>query len=206
MTHLYYVDHFLPFMPCSSPALFNEYADALLYAMKANKVQDLIHYLDDYFTVGPPHSLVSANNISAMITTCEELGFTVNPEKVTKLATTTNFLGIDIDSVAMEVQINQTHLSETISLLEDITGCQLATKWSILSLIGKLNFVHHVCRPGRAFLHCMIETSTKTQHLHHRIKLNQEFHRDIDWWLHYLPTWNGVSLLYESHWLTSMEC
>ena len=36
-----------------------------------------------------------------------------------------------------------------------------ATKWSILSLIGKLHFVCHVCRPSRAFLCCMIETSTK---------------------------------------------
>ena len=64
----------------------------------------------------------------------------------------------------------------------------------------------HVCRPGRAFLHHMIETSMKAWHLHHRIKLNEEFCRDVEWWLHYLPTWNGVSLLYKSHWLTSMEC
>ena len=38
--------------------------DALQYAMKTNKVQDLLHYLDDYFTVGPPHSSVCANNIA----------------------------------------------------------------------------------------------------------------------------------------------
>ena len=38
MTHLYYVDLFLPFGLCSSPVLFNEYADALLYTMKANEV------------------------------------------------------------------------------------------------------------------------------------------------------------------------
>ena len=122
MTHLYYVDLFLPFGLHSSPALFNKYADALLYAMKANKGQDPLHYLDDYFTVGPPHSLVCANNISAMITTCEKLGFAVNHEKVTKPATTTNFLRIDIDSVAMEARIDPTHLSETISLLKDIMG------------------------------------------------------------------------------------
>ena len=36
--HLYYMDLFLPFGLCSSPALFNEYADALQYAMKTNKV------------------------------------------------------------------------------------------------------------------------------------------------------------------------
>ena len=117
-----------------------------------------------------------------------------------------NFLGIDINSVAVEARIDPTHLSETISLLKDIVGHQSATKESILTLIGKLHFVCCICRPGRSFLCCMIETSMKAWHLHHRIKLNQEFHRDIDWWLCYVPTWNGVSLFYKSHWLTSMEC
>ena len=151
MTHLYYIDLFLLFGLCSSQVLFNEYADALLYTMKASKVQDLLHYLDDYFTVGPPHSLVCANNISAMITTCEELGFAVNPEKVTKLATTTNFLGINIDSVPMEAWIDPTHLSKTISLLKDIMGHWSTTKQSILSLIDKVHFVCCVCRPVEPF-------------------------------------------------------
>ena len=45
MVFLYYVDLFLPFGLCSSPALFNEYTDALQYTMQTNKVQDLLHYL-----------------------------------------------------------------------------------------------------------------------------------------------------------------
>ena len=66
---LYYVDLFLPFGMHSSPALFNKYVDVLQYAMKTNKVQDLLHYLDDYFTVGPPDSPVCANNIATMFAT-----------------------------------------------------------------------------------------------------------------------------------------
>ena len=104
MTFLYHIDLFLPFGLHSSPVLFNEYADTLLYTMKTSKVQDLLHYLDDYFTIALQHSLVCANNISAMITMSKEFGFAVNPKKVTKPATTINFLGIDIGSVAMEVQ------------------------------------------------------------------------------------------------------
>ena len=192
------MDLFLPFGLCSSPALFNEYSEALQYTMQTNKVQDLLHYLDDYFTVGPPDSLVCANNITTMIATCKELGFAVNPKNVTKLATTTNFLGVGINSVTMEARIDPSCLSETISLLEDISGHQSTTKWTILLLIGKLHFVCWVCRPGRAFFHCLIETSVKAQHPHHRIKLNEEFHWDVDWWLQYLFTWNRVSLLYES--------
>ena len=106
----------------------------------------------------------------------------------------------------MEARINSTNLSKTISLLKGIVGHRSATKRSILSLIGKLHFMCWVCRPGRAFLCHMIKTSMKAQHLLHRITLNQESHRDVEWWLHYLPSWNGVSLLYKSHWLTSAEC
>ena len=151
MVCLYYVDIFLSFWICSSPALFSEYADALQYAMQINKVQDLLHYLDDYFTVGPPDSLVCASNIVSMIATCDEFGFIVNPKNSTKPATTTNFLGVDIYSVSMEARIDPSHLPEIISLLKDISGHRSATKWTILSLVGKLHFVCQVCMPARAF-------------------------------------------------------
>ena len=117
------MDLFLPFGLHSSLALFNEYADVLQYTMKTKKRADLLHYLDDYFTVGTPHSPVCANNIATMIATCKELGCAVNAKKVTNPATTTNFLGVDIDSVAIEVRVDPACLSKTISLLEDIMGC-----------------------------------------------------------------------------------
>ena len=186
--HLYYMDLYLLFWLCSSPALFNKYADVRQYTMKSNDVQNLLHYLDDYFAVGPPHSPVCANNIATMIATCEELGFAINVDKITKPATTTNFLGMDVDLVAMEARIDSTHLSKTISLLQGIAGHRSATKSSILSLKSKLHFMYHICRPGRAFLYHMIETSMKAWHLHYRIKLNQEFCRDVKWWLCYLPS------------------
>ena len=119
---LCYMDLFLPFGLHSYPALFNKYADVLQYDMQVNQVGDLLYYLDDYFTVGLPDSSVCANNIVTMIATCEELGFTIKPEKVTKPSTTTNFLGIDTDSVAMEARIKPVCLSETTSLLEAISG------------------------------------------------------------------------------------
>ena len=109
-----------------------------------------------------------------------ELGFDVNPKKVTKPTTTMNFLSVDVDSVTMEARIDPSHLSETTSLLKDISGQHSATKWTILSLVGILHFVCHVCRPGRAFLHHMIKASMKAQYLHHGIKLNEEFHWDVD--------------------------
>ena len=51
----------------------------------------------------------------------------------------------------------------------------------------------------------MIETSKKAHYLHHRIKLNAEFWEDVEWWLTYLPVWNGVNFLYEVDWTSSPD-
>ena len=51
----------------------------------------------------------------------------------------------------------------------------------------------------------MIETSKKACYLHHHIKLNAEFWEGIEWWLTYLPSWNGVSFLYEADWTSTLD-
>ena len=63
----YYVDLFLPFGLCSSPANFNQYADALEFAMWANCISDLLHYPDDYFMAGPAGSGECQHDISTMV-------------------------------------------------------------------------------------------------------------------------------------------
>ena len=201
----YYVDLFLPFGLCSSPAIFNHYADALEFAMWANSVQDLLHYLDDYFMAGPADTSNCQHNIGKMVQVCRDLGFAVNPSKVTPPASVTNFLGIDIDSVQGVARIDPECLQAISQELSGFHWAKSATKCEILSLIGKLHFICRVCPLGRAFLHRMIDVSKKAKYLHHRIKLSAEFQGDIEWWLTYLPTWNGVSFLYDEEWTSSPD-
>ena len=201
----YYVDLFLPFGLCSSPAIFNHYADALEFVMQANGMQDLLHYLDDYFMAGPADTSDCQHNIGKMEGVCRDLGFAVNPSKVTPPASVTNFLGIDIDSVQGVTRIDPEHLQAISQELSGFRWAKSATKHEILSLIGKLHFICRVCPPGRAFLHCMIDVSKKAKYLHHRIKLSAEFRGDIEWWLTYLPMWNGVSFLYDEEWTSSPD-
>ena len=200
----YYIDLFLPFGLCSSPAIFNHYTDMLEFAMWANDIQDLLHYLDNYFTAGPAGTGDCQHNINIMFQVCRDLGFTINPAKVTALSSITNFLGIDIDSRKGVTHIDPEHLQVIMQELSGFSHAKLATKHEILSLIGKLHFVCKVCPPGRAFLCHMIETSKKACYLHHRIKLNAEFWGDVEWWLTYIPTWNRVSFLYDTEW-TSIQ-
>ena len=60
----FFIDLCLPFGLRSSPYLFNRLVDAFEWLLKNNyRIQDLIHYLDDYFTVGPAHFSVCAHNV-----------------------------------------------------------------------------------------------------------------------------------------------
>ena len=38
----------------------------------------------------------------------------------------------------------------------------------------------------------------RTKKQHHFIRLNEQFHGDIEWWGVFLKDWNGVSMLYSS--------
>ncbi|XP_065908270.1 uncharacterized protein [Dysidea avara] len=53
-----YIDHCIPFGLRSAPKLFNILADLLAWITENEGVSYLIHYLDDYLTMGPPGSTV----------------------------------------------------------------------------------------------------------------------------------------------------
>ena len=141
----YYIDLFLPFGLHSSPAIFNQYADVLEFAMQVNGISDLLHYLNDYFMAGPAGSGKCQCNITTMVKVCKEMGFMVNPSKVTAPSPITCFLGIDIDSHEGVADIDPECLE---AIMHELTGFQHAkstTKWKILSLISNLHFVCRVC-------------------------------------------------------------
>ena len=94
----YYVNLFLPFSLHSSPAIFNHFANTLEFAMWASSVNDLLHYLGDYFSAGPAGTGDCQHNINEMVEVCQEMGFAVNLSKVTSPSPITCFLGINIDS------------------------------------------------------------------------------------------------------------
>ena len=173
------------------------YADGLQYAMIGNCVSVVEHYLDDYFTCGVPSTMECAANLAIMCYTCKQLRFSVQPTKLVYPTTTLEYIGITIDSVAMQLRISDERLRAVLDELIEWTGRTSCTKRQLLSLIGKLSFVARVVKCGRTFLRCMINQTKKARYLHHRITLDVTTIMDISWWISYLPTWNGISMFLE---------
>jgi hypothetical protein len=202
-------DHFvnltLPLGLKSSPKSFNLFADGLQYIMQQRGVTVCEHYLDDYFTAGRSGTITCQSNLTKMLETCKLTGFTVNPAKVVEPTTCLEFLGIIIDSKLMQMRISQERLHDTLNELSNWMHKRAVTKRQLLSLIGKLTFISKVVRSGRTFTRRLIERSKHVKHLHHRVKVNRMLRDDIQWWLDFLPSWNGVSVIGDTHWSSNTE-
>ena len=77
-----YVDTQLPFGLRSAPMLFNAYADALEWILRQEGNQHLIHYLDDFLLLGPPHSQACQQDLAGMLSTCHRLGVPLAADKI----------------------------------------------------------------------------------------------------------------------------
>jgi hypothetical protein len=199
---LYFVSCTLAFGLRSSPCLFNKYADALEYIMRQNKVSNVAHYLDDYVTWHDDRAICQTN-LDIMLQTCNSLGFTVQSSKIVPPSTRIEILGIVIDTKLQQLQISTGRLAEIISELKLWQGKVNTTKRKLLSIVGKLVFVSKVVRCGRTFTRRLIDLSKKAKHLHHRLRLNKAARLDIQWWLDYLPLWNGVSYFPDASWTSN---
>ena len=198
----YYVDMTLPFGLRSAPLAFNEVADALAFYMCTKGATYIDHYLDDYFTLGPPASPECQSNMDCMLSACHDTAFPVSssPGKVVHATTCMELLGLIIDTEAGELRISEERLRDTMAELETFLGIRKCKKRALLSLVGKLIFISRVVRSGRTFTRRLIEAAKGIRHLHHRVSLSAACREDIRWWATYLPSWNGVAIFTDPDW------
>ena len=115
----YYVDKCLPFGLRSAPALFNRLADALEFVARSNYgVEDLVHYLDDYFFAGPPSAAparsTAAIQMRTFLTVLDNLSVPVaeGEDKVIGPSMEIPMLGILLDSAKWEMRLPLDKLTE----------------------------------------------------------------------------------------------
>ena len=195
---MYFVDLCLPFGLRSSVNRFSLLADAVLWILKNNySIENSTNYLDDYFLAGPCQSQECKEQLNLAISVFSKLGIPLAPEKVIGPKNVITYLGIEIDSSKMELRLPAGKTQEIMEILGLFRMKKKCTKRELLSLIGKLSFASKIIPSGRTFLRRLIDLSTTVKSLSHHISLNHEAREDINWWLQFLPTWNGKQKILE---------
>ena len=190
-----YVDTVLPFGLRSAPKIFSAVADALLWIMHQNGVSYALHYLDDFLFAGEALSSVCEDNLERGLSTCCILGVPVAPDKVQGRSSVITFLGIEIDTISLQLRLPESKVSELLQTLTEWVSKRFCTKRQLLSLIGRLHHAASVVKPGRTFLRRLIDLSCSVSKLHHHIRLSKSARSDILWWSVFISSWNGISYM-----------
>ena len=99
------VDGCLPFGLRSAPLLFTVAADLLQLVMSKRGVTWIRHYIDDFIMLGAEGKEECGRNLQQMKQVCEEAGMPTEPEKEDGPATELVFLGMELDSVNLEIRL-----------------------------------------------------------------------------------------------------
>ena len=104
----FYVDMVLPFGVRSAPYIFTCIADLVEWVAKQNyDVTFLMHYLDDFHTLGPPGSSVCQHNVDRSIDCFSKLGIPLHPDKLEGPSTCLTILGIELDFLNLLARLPQ---------------------------------------------------------------------------------------------------
>ena len=116
----FYVDMVLPFGIRSAPYIFTCTADLVEWIAKENyDVNFLMHYLDDFYTLGPPGSSICQHNLDKSIDYFSKLAIPLHPNKLEGMSMCMTVPGIELDSINLQAHLPKDKFDGTTALLEE---------------------------------------------------------------------------------------
>ena len=183
----FYLDLVLPVGLRSSPFIFNRFAPAWILRVNYS-IFNIEYYPDDFINVSPPSASIPTSiavlQMSTLLQVFENLGIPVadGPDKVTGPLTTLTVLGLEIDTVTMEVRLLSCILLELQHLLASWRITLSCVKHKLLFLIGLLSYAAKAVAAGRTFLRRLTDLSSSVTGLSDIVVLTTEAQEDILWW------------------------
>ena len=193
-----YIDTCLPFGLRSAPKL-NIMADLLAWILEQQGVSILMHYIDDFLTMGCPMSPECQLNLDILIQVCSLLNIPLAIQKVEGPTPCLDFLGIILDATHMEARLPVDKLTRIYHTVANWLDKRNATKREILSLVGLLQHAAKVVHSGQMFVRRIYNVAAKVQEMDHYTPLSKDFHSDLYWWHTFVTSWNGISFLQAAH-------
>jgi hypothetical protein len=204
----YYFDKCLP-MGCSmSCALFEKFSTFIEWYVQREAAQVVqnssntfpYHYLDDFIFGGGAGTSVCKTLLDLFYSVCNALGVPIAHEKTVEPTEILEFLGLEFNTILMQIKIPDDKVHELQKLLLHIASLRRVTLKTLQSLIGSLNFACRAIVPGRAFCRRFIDATRGIKHPHHRIKVTAGMKKDLGVWSSFLENFNGVSMFLEPYW------
>lgn len=191
----FYVDCCLP-MGCSiSCAYFETFSTFLEWVVKREAGWSAaLHYLDDFLFIGPAGSKVCSVLLHTMERVAQQFGVPLAPDKTEGPATVVKFLGIVLDSVAMECRLPLDKVQDLLAVVGQVRRSKKVQLRQVQSLLGKLNFACRIIPMGRIFCRRLAQATAGVSVPHHFLRLPSDVREDLAVWEEFLGCYNGRAI------------
>ena len=159
--------------------------------MKTKYNYCVISYLDDFLIIEATFDRCS-NALSCLVQLLRKLGFYINWNKVEGPSQKLIFWGILIDTCNLTLSLPKDKLPDFYNFLCEFKSKHRTSKTQLEYLIGKLNWCCQVIKGGRTFLRRLIDLKNTLKQSQHKAILSVDFHKDLDWWISYIYSFNGA--------------
>ena len=186
-----FIDVSVAFSWVHGSASFQRVRDAVTYVMSQSGAK-MFAYIDDYILISPKRH--ADQHFQRLASLLAELGLPSNPDKQTSPCHKLTCLGIQFDLDANTLSIQPEKLCAIYSECLATSNKRQLTKKAFQSLLGKLLYVHKCVQPARTFINRMLALLRENPSAK-RITLTSEFHMDLNWFLAFLPSFNGITYI-----------
>ena len=132
-----YIDKMLPFGLHSASIIFSAVADALQWILIQKHISKVLHYLDDFILIAKSLSLADEQK-QLLVSTCSGLGVPLEPSKLVGPVTCLTFLGIEIDTKALQIRLPEDKLINLRRELSQVVSKRVISKKALQSITGLL--------------------------------------------------------------------
>ena len=138
----------------SAPYIFNLFAEALHWIIQCHMLTSLQHYLDDFLPIFKPSVSMQTSNIAIdwIESLGKELGWLFQPAKTICPTTSLEFLGLELDSKALEACLPIEKLAYLRGLLDTWVSHKTCMLKELQEIIGFLQFCMQVVPHSRTFI------------------------------------------------------
>ena len=150
------------------------------------------NYVDDFGGCDTPQNAPSAYHDLELL--FHLLGLESAGDKDCPPSTLMIFLGILFNTLAMTMSIPAEKLSELLTKIRKVYNQHYISRHKLQSLLGLMAFVTFRVLPARIFTAALLNGLRSLQ-CSEFLYLNDEIKPDLQWWLAFLPQYNGISLI-----------
>ena len=188
----YFIDEALPFGSKLGPYIFTRLTQAVR-RMMARRGYHVVAYLDDFLICEQTKEQCN-KALNTLIHLLRDLGFAISYSKVIMPTQKLCFLGVNICSVTFTLELPEEKVNAFKDLLSSFGQRRRATLKQLQQLAGKLNWASQVVLGGRTYLRRILDLMRPLKQASHKVKLNEGFKADIQWWIDYFQVFNAKRL------------